>query len=108
MILVTLTDSNFDNEVLKADHPVLVDFWAAWCAPCRIVSPIIDELVKEFEGKVKIGKLNVDENPGTAAKFGVMSIPTVLIFKNGKGAKTIVGAQSSEAYKKEIKEILDF
>ena len=108
MTPITLTDSNFDNEVLQSKIPVLVDFWAAWCAPCRIISPTIDELAKEFEGKVKVGKLNVDENSDTAAKFGVMSIPTVIIFKGGQVVKTLLGVQSSEAYKKEIKEILDF
>lgn len=100
------TDQNFEEEVIKSDKPVLVDFWAAWCAPCRIVSPLIDELAKEYEGKVKVGKLNVDENPANTAKFGVMSIPTILIFKNGQVVKTLVGVQNRESYKREINEVL--
>lgn len=103
---ITFTEQNLGEEVLKADKPVVVDFWAPWCAPCRIVSPIIDELAKEFEGKVKVGKLNVDENPSIATKFGIMSIPTILIFKNGEVVKMLVGVQGRENYKKEIDAIL--
>lgn len=103
---IVFTDKNFDEEVLKADKPVVVDFWAAWCAPCRIVSPVIDGLAKEYEDKVKVGKLNVDENQNTASKFGIMSIPTVLFFKNGQVAKTMIGAQGRENYKQAIDEIL--
>jgi len=103
---ITFTDSNFDQEVLQSKIPVVVDFWAAWCTPCRIVSPIIEELSKEYEGKVKVGKLNVDENQQIAGKFGIMSIPSILIFKNGNPIKTIIGAQAKEKYKKEIEEIL--
>ncbi len=80
---LTFTDQNFEGDVLKSDIPVIVDFWAPWCGPCRIVSPIIEDLSKEYEGKVKVGKLNVDENPQTAQTYGVMSIPSVLFFKNG-------------------------
>ena len=90
---ITFTDSNFDQEVLQSKVPVVVDFWAVWCTPCRIVSPIIEELAKEYEGKVKVGKLNVDENQQTSGNFGIMSIPSVLIFKNGQPVKTIIGAQ---------------
>ncbi len=104
---LVLNDQNFDKEVLQNPTPVLVDFWAPWCAPCRILSPVIDELAKEYPEKIKIGKLNVDENPQTAGKFGVMSIPTVLIFKKGKPVKTIVGAQGKESYKREIEEVLE-
>jgi len=100
------TDSNFDEEVLKNKTPVLVDFWAPWCGPCQIVSPIIEELAKEYESKIKVGKLNVDENNQTASKYTVMSIPTIMIFKNGKPVKTMVGAQGKEKYKKEIEEAL--
>jgi len=102
----TFTDANFDQEVLQSRIPVVVDFWAVWCTPCRIVSPIIEELAKDYEGKVKVGKLNVDENQQTSGKFGIMSIPSVLIFKNGKPVKTIIGAQGKEKYRKEIEEIL--
>lgn len=103
---VTFTDQDFEQDVLKSDKPVVVDFWAEWCAPCRIVSPTIDELGKDYEGKVKVGKLNVDENPDNAAKYGVMSIPSVLIFKNSNPVKTLVGARSKEDYKSAIEEVL--
>lgn len=103
---VTFTDQNFDQEVLKNDTPVVVDFWAEWCAPCRIVSPTIDALGKEYEGKVKVGKLNVDENQDIAGKYGVMSIPTILIFKGGNPIKTMIGAQAKENYKNAIEEVL--
>lgn len=106
MLEIVFTDTNFDQEALKSKTPVVIDFWAPWCAPCRVVSPIIEGLAKEYEGKVKVGKLNVDDNNQTAGNFGVMSIPTVLIFKNGQPVKTIVGARSREDYKKEIDEVL--
>ena len=102
----TFTDQTFEDEVIKNEQPVLVDFWAPWCAPCRIVSPIIEELAKEHEGKLKVGKLNVDENPNSASRFGIMSIPSILIFKNGEPVKTMIGAQSRENFKKGIDEIL--
>jgi len=102
----SFTDQNFDQEVLQSRIPVVVDFWAVWCAPCRIVSPVIEKLAKEYEGKVKVGKLNVDENQQSSSKYGIMSIPSVLIFKNGNPVKTIIGAQGKEKYKKEIEEVL--
>lgn len=89
---IEFTDSNFQNEVLNSDIPVLVDFWAVWCGPCRIIAPVVEELSNEYEGKVKIGKLDVDENQQTAIQFGVRSIPTLLIFKNGELKDTIIGA----------------
>ncbi len=103
----TFTDQNFEDEVIKNEQAVLVDFWAPWCAPCRIVSPIIEELAKEYEGKLKVGKVNVDENPNTASRFGIMSIPSILVFKNGEPIKTMIGAQSKENFKKGIDEVLD-
>lgn len=103
---IVFTDQNFEQEVLESENPVVVDFWAHWCAPCRIVSPIIEELAKEFEGKVKVGKLNVDENPQSASKYGIMSIPSILFFRGGQPVKTMIGAQSKENYKKGIKEVL--
>ncbi|MBI2074975.1 MAG: thioredoxin [Candidatus Levybacteria bacterium] len=106
MAELTITDQNFDSEIAQSKMPALVDFWAPWCAPCRIVGPIVDELAKEYEGKLKVGKLNVDENSQTAAKFGIMSIPSILIFKNGTPVKTIIGAQGKEKLKKEIEEVL--
>ena len=89
---ITITDENFDVEVTKSDKPVLIDFWAAWCGPCRMIAPIVEELAIEYEGKAKIGKVDVDENQQTAIKFGVRSIPTLLIFKDGKLLDTIIGA----------------
>lgn len=99
------TDQNFEGEVLKSDKPVLVDFWAAWCGPCQMMGPIIEELAKELEGKYKIGKLNVDENRETAGKYGIMSIPTLIIFKDGKEAKQLVGLQSKEGLKEELEKL---
>ena len=89
---VKATDTSFEQEVLKSDTPVLVDFWAEWCGPCRMIAPALDEISKELQGKVKIVKLNVDENPNTAAKYGIMSIPTLMLFKNGEIASRQVGA----------------
>jgi thioredoxin 1 len=86
------TDSNFDQEVLKSDKPVLVDFWAEWCGPCRMIGPIVEELSGEYDGKVSIGKMNVDENPGVPSKYGIRSIPTLLVFKNGELVDKIIGA----------------
>jgi len=88
---VTLSDANFTSEVLDSDQPVLVDFWATWCGPCRIIAPIIEELASEFEGKAKIGKLDVDHNPQSAMQFGVRSIPTLLFFKDGQVVDQLIG-----------------
>lgn len=106
MVDLTFTDQNFEQEVLKSDTPVLVDFWATWCAPCRIVGPIIEELATEYEGKIKVGKLDVDANNQTSQMYGVMSIPSVILFKNGQPVKTLVGAQSRDNYKREIDSVL--
>jgi thioredoxin 1 len=98
--LVELTDSNFDAEALKADKPVLVDFWAPWCAPCRMVGPIVEELAGNYSGKLKVGKLNTDDNPDVASRYGIMSIPTILLFKNGEIADRIVGAVPKKEFEK--------
>ncbi len=97
-----VTDATFQADVLQSPLPVLVDFWAPWCGPCKMMGPIIDELATEYEGKAKIVKLNVDENPETPGQFNVMSIPTFVMFKEGKPVATFIGAKPKESVKKEI------
>src|SRR5690554_5650463 len=87
-----LTDSNFDDEVLNSDNPVLVDFWAEWCGPCRMIGPVVEELANDYDGKVKVGKVDVDSNPEVSVKYGIRSIPALLIFKNGEVVDQIIGA----------------
>src|SRR3989339_1767250 len=99
------SDSTFEAEVLKSEQPVLVDFFATWCGPCKLQGPIVDELSGEVAGKFKVGKMDVDQNPETAGKFGVMSIPTILIFKNGQVAKQLVGLQTKENLKAELEKL---
>ena len=96
------TDENFDEEVLRSDKPVLVDFFAEWCGPCKMMGPVIDELAEEMAESFVIGKLNVDEAPNTAGKYGVQSIPTVIIFKKGEEVDRLVGFQSKEALKAKL------
>ncbi|MEX1199091.1 MAG: thioredoxin TrxA [Pseudohongiellaceae bacterium] len=92
--IVQISDSSFENDVLKADGPVLVDFWAEWCGPCKMIAPVLEELADEYDGKLKIAKLNIDSNPETAPKYGVRGIPTLILFKNGQAEGTKVGALS--------------
>lgn len=100
------TDANFETEALKSDKPVLVDFWATWCGPCRMIAPIIEELAEEFNGKAVIGKLDVDENQQTAIKYGVRSIPTVLFFKGGELKDTIIGATQKSVFVEKLNKLL--
>ena len=103
MSVLTITAENFEAEVLQSTKPVLVDFWAAWCGPCRMFSPIVDEFAEENPEAVKVGKLNVDEQPDLAGRYGVMSIPTAILFKSGEPAATLVGLQSKAALEELIK-----
>jgi len=103
---LTITDDSFEQDVLKSDVPVLVDFWAPWCAPCKIVAPIVEQLAGEYDGKIKVGKVNTDENQAVAAKYGIMSIPTLMIFKNGEPAEKIIGAQPKQAITEKIESVL--
>ena len=102
-LIVTLTQENFENEALKSSQPVLVDFWAEWCGPCKMIAPVLDELAGEYQGKAKIGKVNIEEHQALAAQFGVRAIPTLLIIKNGQVAEQMVGAKS----KRDLKASLD-
>jgi len=97
-----VSDANFESEVIKADKPVLVDFWAPWCGPCRMVAPIVDELSDEYDGKVKFVKLNTDDNVKTASEFGIRSIPTLLVFKGGKPVGQIIGFRPKSDLKKRL------
>jgi thioredoxin len=100
-----VTDSDFDSEVLQASGPVLVDFWAAWCAPCRMIAPVVEEVARELNGQVKVVKMDIDANPATPGKLGIMSIPTLIIFKDGRAAERTVGYRSN--LKIDLKEKLE-
>lgn len=104
MALSHFTDSNFKKEVLESDLPVLVDFWAEWCGPCRMVAPIIEELAREYAQKIKVGKIDIDENPKIPTHYGVMSIPTLMFFRKGRVSEQAVGALSKAELKKKIEE----
>jgi len=97
---IEISDQNFDSEVLQSDLPTLVDFWAEWCGPCKLIAPVIEELAQEYDGKIKFAKLNVDENPQKAGMFGVMSIPNLKLFKNGKIVDEVVGAAPKEIFQR--------
>ena len=100
------TTDNFDNEVLGADIPVLVDFYADWCGPCKMMAPVVEQLAEEYDGKLKVGKCNIDEEEAIRARYGVMSIPTMKIFVKGEEAASVVGAMSKEALEAKLKEVL--
>ena len=102
-LVLDITDANFDTEVLQSETPVLVDFWAEWCGPCKVLGPIIDEVAPEYDGKIKFTKLNIDQHPETAPKYGILGIPTILLFKNGDLKKTSVGVLT----KSELNKLLD-
>jgi thioredoxin 1 len=103
---LAVTDATFEQEVLKSDLPVLVDFWAEWCGPCRMVAPIVDELSKEYSGKLKVAKVDVDSNTKIASQYGIMSIPSLLFFKNGKVVDQIVGAVPKKAFLDRLNKVL--
>ena len=105
--IVEVTDANFDQDVLKADQPVLVDFWAAWCGPCRMMTPVVEAVAQKFAGTAKVFKLNVDENPSVTQRFGIKGIPTMIVFKGGKEAERLVGATNEGAVTHIIEEHLN-
>jgi thioredoxin len=100
--ILEVTDANFDQEVLKSDQPVLIDFWAVWCGPCKALSPIVDEVAQSYTGKVKVAKMNVDQNPGTPGRYGIRGIPTLLLFKGGQVKEQIVGYVPRETIEKTL------
>jgi thioredoxin 1 len=104
--ITEVTDENFKSEIMDASTPALVDFWAAWCGPCRAIAPVVEELANQFQGQIKIGKLNVDENPKTPGQFGIRAIPTLILFKNGSVVEQITGAVSKSTLEAAIKKTL--
>jgi thioredoxin 1 len=105
--MLEITQANFESEVLKSDKPVLIDFWAPWCMPCKIIAPTVEKLAKEFEGKVKVSKSNVDEAPDIATELSVLNIPTLVLFKDGKEVSRMIGVNSKEAIEAKIKSVIE-
>jgi len=101
-----ISEGNFKQEVEEQTLPVLVDFWAPWCGPCLMMAPVLEELEREWQGKIKVGKVNVDENSGLASRYGVMSIPTLVLFKNGKALKEWIGVQDKDRFKEEVEALV--
>ncbi len=106
MAEMTITTANFKKEVMEATEPVLIDFWATWCGPCRMLAPVIEELAEDYDGRLKVGKVDVDEESALAAQFGISSIPTVVLIKDGKTVETIVGYRPKAAYTQAIEAVL--
>jgi thioredoxin 1 len=104
--ILQVTDDSFESEIINSDIPAMVDFWAEWCGPCKMVGPVVEELAREYDGKIKIAKMDVDHNRETPSKYGIRNIPTLLFFKGGEVAKTIIGAQSKSSIEKELKNLL--
>jgi thioredoxin 1 len=104
--VLEFNESNFEREVIKSSVPVLIDFWAAWCAPCRLISPVVDEIAGELKGTMKVGKVDVDNNPEIASRFSILNIPTLLLFKDGEEASRIIGVNTKEAILTKIKGVI--
>ncbi|MFA5115324.1 MAG: thioredoxin [Candidatus Omnitrophota bacterium] len=104
MSLLHLDEGNFKKEVLESELPVLVDFWAPWCGPCRMIAPVLEEVTREYQGRIKVGKVNIDENSGVASRYAVMSIPTIMFFNQGKVVDQVVGVLSKSDLKNRIEE----
>ena len=104
--VLNVTDANFDEEIINSDVPAMVDFWAEWCGPCKMVTPIVEELASEYQGKIKVASMNVDGNRETPARFGIRNIPTLIFFKGGEVAQTIIGAHPKSHIDEELKKLL--
>ena len=105
-VIVNVTDDSFEKDVIKSNTPIVVDFWAPWCGPCRAVGPIIEELAQELKGRLKVAKVNVDENPNIAANYGIRSIPTIMLFKDGKLEDTLIGLAPKDRFEEFVKKVL--
>ena len=104
--IMEVSDDSFDSEIINSELPAMVDFWAEWCGPCKMVSPVVEELAGEYEGKIKVAKMDVDQNRQTPARFGIRNIPTLILFKGGEVVNTIIGAQPKSSIENELKKLL--